>query len=162
LIAVGHTLSGTTKSLRTKRMEIITKPFALEIHGYSAIAAPKEYVETAFKLMDRMWRTVKSNNIKNKGLNIFVYDQHDEVFAGVELNDAPEPRAGLERKNIFLTKYAYHKLIGPYSLIRQTGQDMRDELKNKGLEIIPPYVEIYGHWTSDESKLETELILCLK
>ncbi len=35
---------------------------------------------------------------------------------------------------------------------------MRDKLKRKGLEPILPYIEIYGHWTNDESKLETELL----
>ena len=39
---------------------------------------------------------------------------------------------------------------------------MRDELKNKGLDATLPYIEIYGHWTIDESKLETELLISLK
>lgn len=39
---------------------------------------------------------------------------------------------------------------------------MRYELNQKGFETILPYIEIYGHWDSDESKLETELIMCLK
>jgi len=38
---------------------------------------------------------------------------------------------------------------------------MRDELKRKGFETILPYIEIYGHWTKDESKLETDLLICL-
>jgi hypothetical protein len=39
---------------------------------------------------------------------------------------------------------------------------MRDELKNKGFEIRLPYIEIYGHWINDETKLETELLMNLK
>jgi hypothetical protein len=39
---------------------------------------------------------------------------------------------------------------------------MRDELKGKGLETILPYIEIYGHHSNDESKQETELLMCLK
>jgi hypothetical protein len=39
---------------------------------------------------------------------------------------------------------------------------MKDEIKIKGFEASLPYVEIYGHWTNDESKLETELLMCLK
>ena len=38
---------------------------------------------------------------------------------------------------------------------------MTDELKKKGFEIVLPYIEIYGHWTTDETKLETELLMCL-
>lgn len=143
-------------------MEVINKNFDLDIYGFSGAAANKDYVGTAFKLMDKMWQIVKSINLANKGLNIFVYEEDEKVFAGVELNDTPDNSTGLERKSITLTKYAYHKHIGPYSLIKQAGQSMRDELRSQGLETYLPYIEIYGHWTSDESKLETELIMCLK
>ena len=39
---------------------------------------------------------------------------------------------------------------------------MRNELKNKSFETNLPYVEIYGHWTNDETKLETELLMSLQ
>ena len=39
---------------------------------------------------------------------------------------------------------------------------MKNELKSKGFEIEFPYIEIYGHWNSDETKLEAELIMALK
>jgi hypothetical protein len=41
-------------------------------------------------------------------------------------------------------------------------QIMNDELKKKGFETDLPYIEIYGHWTNDETKPETELLMCLK
>jgi len=142
-------------------MKIINSTLNLEIYGFSGIANNKNYPGTAFNLMDKMWKTVKSNNLKNKGLNIFVYEQDEKVFAGVELYDIPGSGKGLERKNISLTRYAYHKHFGSYSLIKQVGQNMRDELKRKGLVVTVPYIEIYGHWTSDEMKLETELLMGL-
>ncbi|MEZ5041948.1 MAG: hypothetical protein R2828_18775 [Saprospiraceae bacterium] len=55
-----------------------------------------------------------------------------------------------------------HRHIGPYNLIKQSGQNMRAELKKRRFEIGRPYLEIYGHWTDDETKLETELIIPLK
>ena len=143
-------------------LEIIDKNFVLNIYGFSSVAINKDYTGTAFKLMDRMWQTVKSTNLKNKGLNIWVYEQNERVFAGVELNDIPKQDTGLEQKSITLIKYAYYKHIGPYNLIKQAGQNMTDELKNKGFETILPYLEIYGHWTNDETKLETELLMSLK
>ena len=109
-----------------------------------------------------MWQTVTSNGLKHKGLNIWVYEQNENVFAGVELDDAPKHDTGLEHKSIVLIKYAYYKHIGPYNLIKQTGQEMAKELKDRGFETTFPYVEIYGHWTNDETKLATELIMCLK
>jgi len=39
---------------------------------------------------------------------------------------------------------------------------MINELKKRGFETDLPYVEIYGHWTDDEAKLETELLMSLK
>jgi effector-binding domain-containing protein len=143
-------------------LEIITEPLSLTIYGFSGIAVNKDYAGTAFKLMDRMWQIVKSNNLKNKGLNIWVYEQGESVFAGVELNDIANRETGLEQKSITLLKYAHYKHIGPYNLIKQAGQNMVDELKSKGYQTILPYIEIYGHWTNDETKLETELLMSLK
>ncbi len=143
-------------------VEIINTPLRLDIYGFSEIAKNKDYAGTAFNLMDKMWQTVKANELKNKGLNIWVYEPNEKVFAGVELNDTPKDGTGLEQKSITINKYAYYKHIGSYNLIRQVGQNMRDELKNRGLETGFPYVEIYGHWTNDETKLETELLMCLK
>jgi effector-binding domain-containing protein len=143
-------------------MEIVSANFNLDLYGFSGIATDKDYTGTAFRLMDKMWKTLKSNNLKNKGMNIFVYEQDEKVFAGVELYNIPEHSTGLEHKSIVLTKYAYHKHIGSYKLIRTVGQTMKVELKSKGLDVTMPYIEIYGHWTSDESKLETELLMCLR
>ena len=143
-------------------MEIINKPLSLQIHGFSGTTPGKDYAGTAFKLMDRMWKVVRSNNLKNKGLNIWVYEPGEQVFAGVELESQPAAETGLEQKSLTLIKYAYYKHIGSYKLIPQAGQRMREELTAKGLEITTPYVEIYGHWTNDETKLETELLMALR
>jgi hypothetical protein len=142
-------------------VEIIDQTLELNIYGFSGAALGKDYAGTAFKLMDRMWQVVKSNGLKNKGQNIWVYEPNEKVFAGVELEYIPGNNTGLEQKSISLVKYAYYKHVGPYSLIKQSGQNMRSELKSKGFETTLPYIEIYGHWTNDESKLETELLMAL-
>ena len=144
------------------KVEVVNKNLSLNIYGFSGTTVNKDYVGTAFALMGKMWQTVKSNNLKNKGLNIWVYEQDENVFAGVELSEKPQSDFGLEQRNIILTKYAYYKHTGSYNLIKQAGQNMREELISKGFEITFPYIEIYGHWTNDEAKLETELIMCLK
>ena len=109
-----------------------------------------------------MWQIVKSNGLKNKGLNIWVYEAGEKMFAGVELDEVPNAGPGLEEKDIILTKYASCKHIGSYKLINETGQRMIMDLKSQGFETTLPYVEIYGHWEPDESKLETELLMSLK
>ncbi len=143
-------------------IEIITNPLKLDVHGFSGIAINKDYVGTIFRLMDKMWQVVKSNSLENKGQNIWIYEENEKVFAGIELNDLPKPGTGLEHKIVTLTKYAYYKHTGPYNLIKQVGQAMTDEIKNKGFELSGPYIEIYGHWTNDETKLETELLMSLQ
>jgi len=143
-------------------VEIIDKNFRISIYGFSGVAVNKDYAGTAFKLMDKMWQTVKAKELKHKGINIWVYEPNDKVFAGVELYDSPGHDMGLEHKVVNLIKYAYYKHVGPYNLLKQVGQNMRDELKNEGFETSLPYVEMYGHWTNDETKLETELLMCLK
>jgi predicted transcriptional regulator YdeE len=144
------------------KAEIITKNFTLGIYGFSGKAVNKDYAGTAFKLMDKMWQTVKTKELKNKGINIWVYETNEQVFAGVELDNSSSHDTGLEHKVVNLANYAYYKHIGPYNLIKQAGQNIRDELKKQGFETSFPYVEIYGHWTNDETKLETELLMSLK
>ena len=143
-------------------LEIINEIFKLDIYGFTGVAVNKDYAGTARRLMDKMWQEVKSNSLKHKGLNIWVYEPDEKVFAGVELYDISKPDTRLEQKNITLIKYAYYKHIGPYHLIKQAGQNMITELKERGFETSLPYIEIYGHWTSDETKLETTLLMCLK
>ena len=143
-------------------VEIHNKNLTFNLHGFSGTAINKDYAGTAFKLMDKMWQVVKSNSLKNKGLNVWVYESYDGVFAGVELNELLKQDLGLEQKSITLIKYAYYKHIGPYNKLKETGQTMRREIENQGLETILPYIEVYGHWNNDETKLETELYMCLK
>lgn len=143
-------------------IEIITQPLELDTYGFSGIALNGDYSGTAFKLMDKMWQIVKANGLGNKGKNIWIYEQGHAVFAGVELDSVPDPGLTLEHKSLHFGKYAYYKHTGSYSLIKQAGQAMKDEITKKGFETTLPYVEIYGHWTNDESKLETELIMYLK
>lgn len=110
-----------------------------------------------------MWETVKNNHLKNKGKNIWVYDINDTVFAGVEAEENTDLASfGLEKKIITLNKFAYCVHKGPYQLIKETGSLMRHELSKQGSVITFPYIEIYGHWNADESKLETELLMCLE
>ena len=143
-------------------VEIINKSLTLNIYGFSGTAVNEDHAVTAFKLMDKMWQTVKANSIRNKGLNVWLYKPNEKVFAGVELYESPALDTGLEHKIVDLPHYAYYKHIGPYSFIKKAGQNMRGELKRKGFETCFPYIEIYGHWTNDETKLETELLMCLK
>lgn len=140
-------------------MTEIRKGMELDIYGFSGTALNKDYAGKAFQLMDKMWKMVNGNKLANKGKNIWVYESADRVFAGVELLEPRNSDNELERKHVHLLKYGYHKHIGPYNLIKQAGEKMKSELEMQGFEVILPYIEIYGHWDSDENKLETELLI---
>jgi effector-binding domain-containing protein len=143
-------------------MTIHTKILTLDIYGFSEIAVKGDYAAVAFKLSDKMWRTVKSDGLKTKGKNIWIYDRNKEVFAGVELEEMQKNDLNLEHKTIVLTKYAYFKHVGSYKLLPTVGQNINNELKSLGFEPDLPHIEIYGHWTNDENQLETELLFNLK
>lgn len=142
-------------------IEIITEELIMDVYGFSGVVADGDYTGMAFKLSGSMWEIVKTNNINNKGKNIWIYEQNNSVFAGVELADTGQPFFNLEYKQLRLATYAYYKHVGPYSLIKQAGLAMKEEIKKHRLETVLPYIEIYGHWSNDESKLETELLMCL-
>jgi hypothetical protein len=143
-------------------IQVFNEPLTLDIFGFSSVAVHGDRAGTAFTLSGKMWSAVKSNNLKNKGINIWIYELNAMVFAGVELDEVPPDSVGLEQKSITLTKYAYYKHVGSYSLIKQAGAKMQNELKSRGLETCLPHIEIYGHWTGDETTSETELFVSLK
>ncbi len=79
-------------------MDIIESPFVLEIYGLGGIAVGKDVVGTAFGLSGKVWQLVKSNNLKNKGLNVWVYEPGEIVFTGVELLEPLQEGVSLEQK----------------------------------------------------------------
>ncbi|WP_295790794.1 GyrI-like domain-containing protein [Mucilaginibacter sp.] len=144
------------------KIEIINKELKLDVSGFLGVAANKNYAGTAFALMDKMWPVIKAKGLKHKGLNIWIYEANEKVFAGVELEDTSITDTGLEQKTILLPRYAYYKHIGSYSQLKQAGDNMRNEIQKMGLKARLPYIEIYGHWTNDESKLETEMLMAVE
>ena len=142
-------------------LEIIEKPFNVTLHGFSGKALNKNYAGTGGPLMDALWKEVRSKEIKNKGINYWIYDRNDILFTGVELEQDIPADLKLELKKIDLTKYAYWNHIGPYSKLKDSYNAMHGELEKRGINFYYPFLEIYGHWTNDETKLKTEIIFSL-
>lgn len=140
-------------------MKIILDKFHLTIYGFGATAPDKNYSATAFALSNKMWTIVKAKGLENRGKNIWVYGGSDTVFAGVELIDPPRAEAGLEKMTLTLDKHASFMHTGPYHHLKEAWERMALELNMLGYHATSPSIEIYGHWSADESKLETELIM---
>jgi hypothetical protein len=143
--------------------EIRTLPIEYTVHGCSLVHDPaKRFGEEIMSLLARVWPVLKGSDIPNDGVNRVVYDEGCTVFAGVVLGAGAEAIPGLERKAVRLTRYAAWKHVGPYHLIPVTGAAMTKALEAAGHRTGWPMVEVYGHWTSDESKLETKTFVALR
>lgn len=146
--------------------EIRTVPLEYTIFGHSLRHGPaKRFGEEIITLLNRVWPVLKGNAIPNDGINRVVYDSDCTILAGVMLGlgaEAMPAAAGLERKTVRLARYAVWKHIGPYHLLPATGAAMTKALEAAGHRTGWPMVEVYGHWNSDESKLETETFVELR
>jgi hypothetical protein len=136
----------------------IRKDFRVLLSGFSGTVAQQDWAGTGKKLMDRLWQELRSKHLPNKGLNVWVYDEGNLLFAGVELTVPPPADSPLESKTVVLPQYAYTKHVGPYDQMKSTHEAARAEIRKVGVQVCLPYVEIYGHWNDDTSKLETELL----
>ena len=81
-------------------LEIIDNSFIVNLHGFSGKALNKNYAGTGGPLMDAMWKEVKSNGIKNKGINYWVYGKGDMLFTGVELEQELPADSKMESKKV--------------------------------------------------------------
>ena len=142
-------------------LEIIDKPFHVTLYGFSGKVMNKNYGAVGKPLMDAMWKEIRSSGIKNKGINYWVYDKNNLLFTGVELDQDLPADSKMGSKKIDLSNYAYWKHIGPYSKLKDAYDGMHSELEKRKLSFYYPFLEIYGHWTNDETKLETEIIFSL-
>lgn len=132
--------------------------FQIELYGKSGIAQDQNWPETGMDLMGRMWKEVQALHLPNNGINVWVYEEGARMFAGVALSAPPPAASTLEFKQIRLPEYVYFKHIGPYDKIKESFASVQEELKKTGKRTGLPYLEIYGHWTEDTSRLETEML----
>lgn len=139
--------------------EIRNEQFSVVLYGASRQhRAGTCYGDDIRALLDRVWPVIKRHQIANRGLNHVVYGPNDDVFAGVEADIADPAAVGLERREVRLDRYAYTKHVGPYSLLPGACESLHKWIQSQGHRSIQPLIEKYGHWTNDETKLETELI----
>ena len=143
-------------------LRIINQNYNLTLYGVSGIAVNRTFAQTGMKLMDEMWSKIRSNDLKHKGVNVWVYEANEKLFTGVELENVPQPGTGLELVQVDIKRYAYYKHVGTYQQLPAVYVQIREAIARQKLDTCFPWLEVYGHWTHDESKLETEILICLK
>lgn len=136
----------------------IRKDFSITLYGFSGVAALQDWAGTGKRLMDRLWQEVRSQHLPNKGLNVWVYDEGDHLFTGVELETPPPAASPLEARTVTLPRYAYCQHLGPWSEIKAAHEKAREEFRRVGIRPRLPYIEIYGHHHDDPATQETELL----
>ena len=116
------------------------------------------YGEEIVGLLNTVWPRLREKNVVQNGINVVVYDPDGTVFAGVEMSEPDARGCGLKSKTVKLGRYGYVKHVCPYNQLHETCVRMTEELSRMGHRPIQPIVEIYGHWTDDESQLVTEIL----
>jgi effector-binding domain-containing protein len=139
---------------------IMEQPRRITLHGYgtahqSGTARGAEFME----LLQRVWVEVRAKDLAHGGISHAVYDCGDVVFAGVELLAPAATPTSLVKKDVVFTRYAHWKHIGPYHGLPKAYEAMEAAIRGLGLSRTCPSMEIYGHWTADESRLETEIFI---
>jgi effector-binding domain-containing protein len=144
-------------------IKIVESPLELKLSGVAKTHdAAKSYGDELIELLDVVWKSVKSRGIPTTGINHVIYGDQGEIFAGVVITVTRVIPEGLSLREIVVKRYAYYKYVGPYAGLPNAHKEMAEEIERLGLVRKAPQIEIYGHWTEDPAKLETELIYALR
>lgn len=143
-------------------IEIIEQPIRFHLHGIAGVVENENYAEVGMRLMNEMWRIIKSAQIPSTGINHWVYLSEGRMFVGVELRN-PQPTPGqLEPLQFELQRYMKHVHVGPYQELPQKWKSLKAELAARGEVIDSPSLEVYGHNCDDPSKTETTILIGLQ
>ena len=143
-------------------VEIILRKNPLPIFGYSGKVIQRNYGETGRRLMDELWKAVRSGNFKSNGINYWMYEGNQMLFTGTAFENAPAVAGNFESRLIAPGRYALYRHIGPYSTLSEAYTNVETELQARGFSCHLPFIEIYGHWSEDEKTQETEILLSLE
>jgi effector-binding domain-containing protein len=135
--------------------------FNITLYGYSGEAVNRDWANTGMALMNKMFKEVAAHGLATNGTVVWGYWQGNMMMAGVELPGSLPGGTDLEQRSFELPRYVRIKHIGPYNQIPETFTKAQEYFKNEGIAVGLPYLELYGHWNEDPSKLETDLLWTL-
>lgn len=149
------------------RPQLITQAKTLTLHGlwqvhHEGPGGGRTRGEEMMGLLARVWAEVRQHKLANTGINHAVYDCGDIVFAGLEPTSPDAGQTGLVQREFGVAQYVYWKHIGPYSGLADAYRTVEAEIARLGCTGTCPSMEVYGHWTDDASRLETELFVSVQ
>lgn len=123
----------------------------------------------AMPALDKVWAFLKANPDLQQpgGHNVFLYyhpanrDDPMTIDFGVEVATAFAPKDGISVVETPAGQAARTLYVGPYSQMHPAHQAIHQWCAQNGKKIGGMSWEVYGDWTKDESKLETEIFYLL-
>jgi len=128
-----------------------------------------EIALAAMPALDRVWAFLKAHNElrQDGGHNVFLYhhpanrDDPMQIDFGVEIAQSFAAQDGIRCVETPAGEAARTLYVGPYSQMHPTHQAIHAWCRENGRRIGGMSWEVYGDWTEDESKLETEIFYLL-
>ncbi len=128
-----------------------------------------EIGRAAMPALDRVWAFLKTHPELRRpgGRNVFLYhhtadrDAPFEIDFGVEISRPFAARDGIGVVETPAGEAARTLYIGAYSQMHPAHQAIHAWCREHGARIGAMSWEVYGDWTEDESKLETEIFYLL-
>jgi len=118
--------------------------------------------------LDQVWEFLRRHpGLRTDGHNVFLYDHLEPnepmtVDFGVEVSAAFEPEGEIMAVETPAGEAAVAVHVGAYSAIPAAHQAIHRWCASQDHALAGRAWEIYGDWTSDESKLETTIAYLLK
>ncbi len=144
---------------------------ARKLIGLRSRANPQTVSKSMLAALTRVWEVIRRDNLKTLGLNVAIYDGAEEgassstdfaFVAGVLVDGEVAQAEGLEVLVTPSGSCAHVELIGDYALIPEVHRQIRDWCRANGRRLAGVNLEIYGHWTGDQSQARTDVYYLLR
>ncbi|MCC9607920.1 hypothetical protein LOC68_02670 [Blastopirellula sp. JC732] len=142
-------------------IEIHETPLRFHLYGKPASIGEEAIGAVGQRLMDEMWRIVRSSRTDTTGINYWVYMPAGRLFVSVELVPGADAPPELDCCEFELPRYLRHVHIGPYQTLPDKWASLKQKLHDHGESIGPVSLEIYGHHSADPSQHETTILIGL-
>ena len=147
-------------------VETVTPRLLAACHGAARIG---EIGLVAMPALDRVWAFLRANPGLHSpgGHNVFLYHHPTNrgdpmpIDFGVEIVQPFAARDGLSVVETPAGEAARTLYVGPYAHMHPAHQAVHVWCRENGRRIGAMSWEVYGDWTEDESKLETEIYYLL-
>ena len=115
--------------------------------------------------LDRVWPVIRAMPSRKAGRNVAVYrplgSDEVEILAGVEIDGRFDDVGEVSCLETPGGQAATATHVGPYDKMGATYDAIGIEVAGKGRRLAGRNFEVYGHWTDDPTKLETEIYMLL-